>query len=248
MIDYIGAIAGMSGIAIILSTFAQALASNLRQRLLIAGIAGGWVGLASHMAAIGALTFSPEHPVPMLGILAAAPLLILGFSTAISARLRAVLLAIPLSLLVGINVLRVVGVLFLALAAVGRLSGPFPYFAGLGDILTGVMAVPLALSIARNPSEPRPSLARWNALGALDLIVAVALGLTSAAGPLRIFHAGAGSSAIQYLPFSLVPTVMVPFYLSVHAIVAAKLAASRRAPVVLRRASGRAAPFVYPRS
>ena len=119
------------------------------------------------------------------------------------------------------------GVLFLALAAVGRLSGPFPYFAGIGDIVTGLFAIPLALRVARGEAA---SIAAWNAFGALDLFVAVGLGLTSGqGGPLQLLHVGVGSEAMQSLPFSLVPTVLVPFYLITHAVVAAQLVARRRA-------------------
>ena len=57
-------------------------------------------------------------------------------------------MAIPTSLLIGLNAMRVLGVLFLLLALDGRLAGPFPFSAGLGDIITGVFAIPLALTVA----------------------------------------------------------------------------------------------------
>jgi hypothetical protein len=58
--------------------------------------------------------------------------------------------------------------------------------------------------------------------------VAIALGLTSAAGsPLRVIDSGVGSEAMQHLPFSLVPSVLVPFYLITHGVIAAKLRAQR---------------------
>jgi len=68
--------------------------------------------------------------------------------------MRSTLMAIPMPLLIGINALRVLGVLFLLLAATGRLSGPFPFSAGLGSIITGAFAIPLALSVARS-QRPR---------------------------------------------------------------------------------------------
>jgi len=72
---------------------------------------------------------------------------------------------------------------------------------------------------------------RWNIFGTLDLFAAIGLGITSAAGsPLQLIHAGVGSEAMQYLPFCLVPTVLVPFYLITHAIIAAQLSAQRAAP------------------
>jgi hypothetical protein len=126
--------------------------------------------------------------------------------------------------------MRVLGGLFLLLALEGRLSGPFPFSAGLGDIITGVFAVPLAIAVANSRSLPTAAIARWNWFGALDLFAAIFLGLTSANGsPLQLIHWGVGSQAMQELPFCLVPTVLVPFYLITHAIVAAQLAARRPA-------------------
>ncbi len=47
--------------------------------------------------------------------------------------------------------------------------------------------------------------------------------------PLQILHVGVGAEAMQSLPFSLVPTVLAPFYPIAHAVVAAQLAARRKA-------------------
>ena len=41
--------------------------------------------------------------------------------------------------------------------------------------------------------------------------------------PLQIFHAAPGSAAMQQLPWSFVPTVLVPFWLILHAIIWAQL-------------------------
>ena len=232
MLDLIGAIVGMSAVAINLVAFTHVLGGTLVRRLGLAAIGGAWVGLASGLGAAGQLAFAPS-PVPLLGVLFAVPLLAVGILTLTSRSVRAALLAIPTPLLIGLNSLRVLGVLFLLLAAAGRLSGPFPYSAGLGDIITGALAIPLALGIARSGRMPSAAVRRWNIFGTLDLVVAVGLGLTSAAGsPVQLIHAGVGSEAMQYLPYCLVPTVLVPFYLITHAIVAAQLAAARTAPAL----------------
>jgi hypothetical protein len=231
MLDLIGAIAGMMAVAVNLVALAGAWPGSLARRLSVAAIAGAWVGLASGLGAAGSLAFSASQPVPLVGVLFATPLLVVGALALRSPRMRATLMAIPMPLLIAVNALRVLGVLFLLLAAVGRLSGPFPYSAGLGDIITGAFAIPLALSVARSKKLPVNVIVRWNIFGTLDLFVAVTLGITSAAGsPIQLIHAGVGSQAMQYLPFSLVPTVLVPFYLITHAIIAAQLRARRTAP------------------
>jgi hypothetical protein len=226
MLNMLGHITGMAAILVNVIVIVSVVPMTLRQRLIAAGVAGAWIGLATALGAAGALAFSPEQPVPLVGVLFATPLLAAAALWLGSESFRAALMAIPTELLIGLNALRVVGLLFLALAAVGQLSGPFPYSAGFGDVITGLIAIPLALRVARG--EPA-SIAAWNAFGALDLFAAAGLGLTAAQGsPLQILHVGVGSEAMQSLPFSLVPTVLAPFYLIVHAVVAAQLATRRK--------------------
>jgi len=226
MLDALGHITGTVAIFVDGIAIASVLPMTLRQRLIAAGVGGAWIGLATALGADGALAYSPDQPFSVIGGLFATPLIAAAAAWLGSAKFRAALLAIPTELLIGLNSLRILGALFLALTAVGRLSGPFPYFAGLGDIATGLVAIPLALRVARGETA---SLAAWNAFGTLDLIVAIGLGLTSAqGGPLHLLNVGAGSQAMQALPFSLVPTVLVPFFMITHAVIAAQLAARRR--------------------
>jgi hypothetical protein len=132
------------------------------------------------------------------------------------------MLSLPLTLLIGLNVGRVFALLFLLLAAEGRLSGPFPYSAAWGDIITGVVAVPM-LRFAQAGGRHKAVLHLWNAFGLTDLVAAIGLGVTSAAGsPLQVFPAP-GSDAMQHLPWSFVPTVLVPLWMILHAIVWAQL-------------------------
>ncbi|HEY1891472.1 MAG TPA: hypothetical protein VGG63_13750 [Steroidobacteraceae bacterium] len=224
MLNLIEAITAIATIGINLVAITHALSGSLTRRLTLAAIAGGWAGLAIGLGYAGRFAFSPNIPFPLIGVFFAAPLLTVGVLALTRDRVRAALLGIPQHLLIGLNSLRILGVLFLFEYVRGALSGPFPFFAGIGDIITGVVAIPLALQVARSQNVSASAIARWNAFGALDLIVAVGLGITSAAGsPLQLIHAGVGSQAIQYLPLCLVPTVLVPYYLITHGIVAAQL-------------------------
>ncbi len=224
VLDLVGSIVSMAVIAVDLVALTQALSGSFAFRLAIAAAGGGWVGLAMVLGASGRLAFSPAFPAPLIGVLLAVPLLTAGVLALTSERVRTALLGVPLQLLIGLNAMRILGVLFLLDFVAGSLSGPFPFFAGLGDIVTGALAIPLALRIASSKEPSVRAIAGWNAFGVLDLIVAVGLGIASAAGsPLQLIHAGVGSQAMQYLPLCLVPTVLVPFYLLTHAIVAAQL-------------------------
>ena len=82
----------------------------------------------------------------------------------------------------------------------------------------------------------------WNAVGALDMFAAIALGVISANGaPLQLIYAGAGSAAVQVLPWALIPTVLVPLYLITHGIVFAQLWARRAEACAATRAACEAA-------
>jgi hypothetical protein len=194
-------------------------------QLTLAGGIGVWVGLVIALAARG--SFAAVAPLPLIGVFAALPLAAAALLAAFAPAVRTALLGAPMPLLIGLNFSRVFGALFLLLAADGRLSGPFPYSAAWGDIATGLLALPVAWYAARQPRRHSAlTIGAWNLFGAADLVVAVALGLTSADGsPLQLFHGGAGSAAMQTLPWSLVPTVLAPFYLILHGVIFAQLRA-----------------------
>jgi hypothetical protein len=226
MLDYLGIIVIAITLAVLFNLVISSTPDRLSIRMTFAGLCGGWVGVAIAAAAAGKL-----GDVAILGALFSFPLiatvgLTLGFPA-----LRSALLAIPVPLIIGLNVFRLDGAFFLSLASGGRLAGPFPQSAGWGDIAVGAFALPVAF-LAMRKGAGDPSVLVWNALGVLDLISAVTLGITSANGSrLQIFHDGVGSIAIQTLPWSLIPTVLVPVFLIGHGIVFAQAfsSVSRRA-------------------
>lgn len=219
MLDTIGTMLIGLSMAVILTAILTTMPLRLSARLVLAGAAGTWVGVAAAVAGSGSLSEPGSVPV-----LFAAPLILTGLMLLALPAARRAVGAIPLRVLEGLNILRLAGVLFVFLAFAGRLSGPFPYVAGLGDFLTGALAVPLLWSGARRrPAQDRWVFA-WNTFGMIDLIVAVALGLISRNGsPLQLIHAGAGTAAMLTLPWAFVPTVLVPFFLIAHSIIFVRL-------------------------
>jgi hypothetical protein len=223
MLALIGTTTMVAVIALNLNATVTGLQLSSGQRLTTVAIAGLWIGLAIALAGTGAYAVSAS-PVPVVGVMAALPVLAAALAARLSARLRAALMDIPVTLLVGLNVLRIEGVFFLLLAAQGSLSGPFPESAGLGDVLIGLTAIPLMLGLARNASGHRGWLLIWNIVGTLDLVAALTFGITSAPGsPLQLFGGAIGSNAIWTLPWSDIPTLLVPFYLVIHGIIFARL-------------------------
>ena len=218
MLDLIGTVATTAAIAVCLVAVTATPPAPLARRVALAAVAGGWIGFAASVAGAGAL--ANPVAVPILFVTPIATVVALAsFSSAV----RTSLLAMPMPVLVGLNGIRILGAFFLGLAATGRLGGPFPQSAGWGDIITGIFAIPLARAAARG-SPSRRRIGAWNIFGMLDLIVAVTLGTMSANGsPLQIIQAGAGSDAVYLLPWSLIPTVLVPFFLIVHGVIFAQL-------------------------
>jgi hypothetical protein len=97
--------------------------------------------------------------------------------------------------MVALNIVRVFAVLFLMLAAEGRLTGPFPYSAAWGDIITGVVAVPVLWLLKDGNARYTTAIAAWNLFGAADLVLAIAFGITSAEGsPLQLFWLGSDAA------------------------------------------------------
>ena len=231
MLDFLGGMVLVAVIVLNVSALITALAVSGRTKLLLAGAVGLWTGLQYALAAAGVFASEFAATVPVVGLMVALPLAVVAVASAWSRDVRTALLELPLPLLVGLNVSRVFGAFFLFLAAAGRLAGPFPQSAGWGDVVSGFAAIPVAVMAVRGAAS-RAMIGGWNLFGAADLVVAVSLGVISAAGPLRLIEAGAGSSAVLSLPWSLIPTVLVPFYLVVHGIVHAKLRAAPRGAVV----------------
>lgn len=224
MLDLFGTIAITATMVVVLNAVISTLPVRPRMRLGVALIIGIWVGSMVALGSSGAFADSQERDVPLIGLVFALPLILTGaFAIGVPA-VRSALLAVPMPLLIGLNVTRVFGALFLLLAAEGRLGGPFPQSAGWGDVLTGIAALPIAWLAARSVAEHARAIGVWNAFGALDLVVAVVLGMSSANGsPLQLIDIGAGSDAVQRLPWALIPTVLVPFFLVTHAVVFAQL-------------------------
>ena len=227
MLDLAGTIATAGLMVFITSALTIILDIPRGAKLALSAIMGLWIGVCAAAAAAGVVATS--RPFPFIGIFVALPLTAAAIATAWPAARKA-MLSIPMQTMIGLNVGRVLAVFFLLLAAEGRLAGPFPYFAAGGDIITGILALPMMRLAAMPGAERTGTIMAWNLFGIADLELAIALGVTSAEGsPLQVFHTAPGSEAMQQLPWSFVPTVLVPLWLILHAIILAQLCRRRQA-------------------
>lgn len=184
------------------------------------GIAIVWFGAAVALSATGRLAEYSRFIGPFAVI---SPLLfVLAF--AVSPRIRAWAFAFEARTLVTAQALRVGGVAFLAVYAVGRLNGTFALSAGGLDCVVGFSALFAGYYLTpAQTAKQRGLLVAWMALGIIDFPVAVLLA--------RIARADDPASmvALTGLPLSLITTWGVPIALIAYFILGTQLWHQRRA-------------------
>jgi hypothetical protein len=229
MFETLSTIGLTASASLVIGFLAYTMAETPRGRLTIAGVLAAWFVLVLAIGAGGALDPSHGFGVPALGLAVVLPVLALVCAFVASGPIRAALLATPLSALVAINTIRILGVIFVALYAAGRLPAPFAPSAGWGDIIAGVAAPPLAWSIARFGARVRTLALLWNVFSAADLVNAIALGALSAPGPLNAFAGPPTSAIMTSLPWLMIPGFLVPSLFFTHLIIFYRLLAKTEA-------------------
>jgi hypothetical protein len=175
-----------------------------------AAVLGGWLVVSALLAGAGVYSQDPGNAVPW-------------FLVAVAGTLIALLLAIRIPLVSRIladpsmparlvlpHTLRVVGVLFLIVMALGHLPAAFALPAGLGDIAIGVAAPFVARRLAR--SNDAAGAVRFNVLGILDLGVAGVIGFLL----LGLVEVTPSTAPLTLLPLALIPTTAVPLTVALH--------------------------------
>lgn len=175
-----------------------------------------WFAAVFALGAAGAfVTPAGRPPLPIL-LGAMLPFLAFAAAYAGSSAFRELVLSADLRLLTGLQAWRAGGLGFLALYANGLLPGIFAWPAGLGDIAIGVTAPWIVLRLVRDPSfAGSRAFVVWNALGVLDLVVAVGTGAASAT-LLAGYTGGVTTSPMTHLPLVLIPAFFVPLFVLLH--------------------------------
>jgi|SRR5262245_24471680 len=175
-------------------------------------------------------------PAPLIPIAIFLPLLIWLPLLTRSQRLAAVLDAVSPAWLIGFQVYRVLGYVFLARWAAGELPGAFALPAGIGDVLVGLLALPVAFYLQSGFPGGRLAAYAWNLLGILDLLIAVTMGALTTLGRLPVDIPNVATSAY---PLVMIPAFAVPLSLILHGVSLWQLARGARAatPALVARTS-----------
>ncbi|MEM7010522.1 MAG: hypothetical protein AAF585_03460 [Verrucomicrobiota bacterium] len=179
---------------------------------------GAWIGVAfllfgATMFLVCTLTLPAKLGIPGNFIVPAAwtlPSLILYLK-------RDWFLSEPLSerWLVGLQIFRVIGGVFLLEMISGHIPAVFAYPAGLGDILVGVVALGVLLKYREAPRIPKAAINLVIVLGVADFISAFFFGFTSSESPLQLFFPDEPSQLLLF-PTGMIPLFLVPYAIFFH--------------------------------
>jgi hypothetical protein len=132
-----------------------------------------------------------------------------------SRRIGQVLDAMPATWLVALQVYRVVGSGFLIVWAQGGVPGAFALPAGIGDTMTGLLAVPVAISLAAGTIESRKAALAWNIFGLVDFTVAVGIAQAIAQ---QLIVPSIPITTLGLYPNVMIPAFAVPSSILLHAL------------------------------
>jgi len=145
---------------------------------------------ASVLALNGVLDVDSLPPRAM--VWAGIPLMIILFGFIGNTGLfKKLLQSITLESLITVHIFRIVGVFFIVLYGYHLLPAKFAFFAGLGDIITAIFALPIARIASRQKPGWKIAVYAWNIFGIMDiidlLVVAVVIGTNGNLREMAIF-------------------------------------------------------------
>jgi hypothetical protein len=141
----------------------------------------------------------PRIPITLLVTLA------VGYLLLLSRTVRDIIAGIPQHWLIAIQAFRILGGVFLVRYFQGELPGLFAIPAGIGDMLTGILAPLVAYWWFVGKPYARGAAIAWNLFGMADLINAVVIGALTGGGGGRIVF-----------PIVLIPIYAVPRAFLIH--------------------------------
>jgi hypothetical protein len=199
-----------------------------------------WLLVVLQLAQAGVFRSGAVARVPAIPLAVLFPI-VLGLPLLMrSGNIAAAIDAVPPSWLIGLQVYRVLGGVFLVRWAAGQLPGEFALPAGMGDVLVGLLALPVAFFVHSRAHGSRAAGYAWNVLGIVDLALALTMGFLTTPGRFQLFALDHPNTGVVTYPLVMIPAFAVPLSLIVHGLSLWQLRRTPRgAPTV---ASGFASP------
>jgi hypothetical protein len=179
-----------------------------------------WIAVVWGLALNGTFRSSSgaNRVVPALPLAIFLPVVV-GLGLLYSSKtIASVLDATPPSWLIGLQVYRVLGGIFLVNWALGTMPGAFALPAGIGDVAVGLLALPTALWVTSATPIGRKVGTWWNLLGLTDFAVAIAMGMMTSPGPFQRFALDHPNVQLGTFPTVMIPAFAVPNSILLHAL------------------------------
>ncbi len=197
-----------------------------------------WLFVVLGLAQAGLFRPGAIAPIPALPLAALLPVLLALPALVRSKNVAAALDAVPPSWLIGLQVYRVLGAVFLVRWAAGQIPGEFALPAGTGDVLVGLLALPVAFYVHSRERGSHAAGYAWNVLGVLDLALALTMGALTSPSPIQMLAFDHPNTGVGTYPLVMIPAFAVPLSLILHGLSLWQLHRAGRGA----RASGQAPP------
>jgi hypothetical protein len=204
-------------VAVLAAVLIAVLWRALPRRSAIIGALGllAWLVYAGAIGASGVMRDASLRP-PGIAYLALPMIAFIAWGIARGPVARQLASAVPLWLLLGLQVFRIgVEATLQALFEVGQVPRLMTLEGGNVEIVVALAAPAAAWLSTRGAVELRLAWA-WNAIGLASLLNVVMRGVLTSPGPLQLIHAEVPNLAIGQFPFSYIPGFMVPLALILH--------------------------------
>lgn len=192
--------------------------SNQKKRVLSYSIAAGlliWFAIAYPLSQKGSFLNISFNFLPNIGFLFL-PILIGVTILSKSNTFKTIVDAIPQHWLIGVQVMRVMGVSFLYLYSINLMPAEFAIPAGVGDIFIGSTAPLVAyLLFLQKPYANKLALI-WNIAGFGELTLAIILGFFTSPLPYQLLALNNPNNLLFAFPLALIPAFIVPLSLLLH--------------------------------
>lgn len=211
---------------LLVAGIAYAARTERRPAVLLVGGGGviAWFVLTFVLAKQGFYESTPSTTMPpRIGAAIVIPVIV-GCALLALAPARRAIGRLPLHWLVGAQAYRVAGGLFLIAWLQDDIPAEFALPAGIGDVLVGIAAPFVALSLARHGVDRAwPKVVAWCTLGIADLVIAVTCGFLTAPSAFQQLALDNPNAAITSYPLVLIPAFAVPASIVLHVFVLARV-------------------------
>jgi hypothetical protein len=129
--------------------------------------------------------------------------------------------------LIGLQVFRVIGGVFLIEMALGNIPGIFAYPAGIGDILVALVALTVLLRFRSKERITGGAILLVIFVGGLDFLSAFFFGFFSSSTPLQLFFPDIPNTVLAF-PTGMIPLYLVPYAIFCHTLSALNYARYER--------------------